>query len=84
MGELPQIATGKALAAAGEEGLVGDFFGRLAEQSLRKPQRKPLLPDSGRTLEQETGGQTPRLRGFGETFAQLVVAVQIDDGHIEI
>lgn len=53
----------------------------VADERLRKPEGKPLLPDAGGSVEEKAGGERTALQGMQQPLAQRVVTVERDDGH---
>jgi hypothetical protein len=55
-----------------------------AEETLSQPDRKTLLADSTRPLEEEARRQGFGAQALGEPLTQMVVSVKFNDWHIEI
>jgi hypothetical protein len=52
-----------------------------AEQALREPEGKPLLPDSGVSVQEDAGRKRAPVREPCETLSQSVMSVEIHDCH---
>ncbi len=55
-----------------------------AQQRLREPQSKPLLPDSRWSVQQEARGKLPILHPLQQARAQSGVAINFKDRHAGI
>jgi hypothetical protein len=52
-----------------------------AEEKLSEPEREPLLAHAAGAMDQETRRQGAALDGGAQALLEIVVAVEIDDGH---